>query len=355
MALYAVDSIDDAIDATKRFLLPFDWSQWLRLAVVVLFIGGGGGSGLNAITNIPQFASEFGDSGTGSGGFELTATLGTLDPGMLVQTGPPAPDSLPMAGLSLAVILVFVAVFLLVVLALAVISSTMEFVFVESLASEEIHVRRYFKRNFGNGVRLFLFRLLYGIVSVLLLVIVGAGLAFLVMGPPSQWSVEGALGALLLLVPLLLVYAIVDGNIRGFTTVFVVPIMIHEDRGVLSSWARLWGSIKAEWKQYLAYAFFGFVLALGVGLIATFALIPVVIVLGIPVAILAFAAMAIGGTASAVLLWIIGAVALVLFFVAVLLIQVPLQAFLRYYALLVLGDVREEFDLIPEVRADVRS
>jgi len=37
------------------------------------------------------------------------------------------------------------------------------------------------------------------------------------------------------------------------------------------------------------------------------------------------------------------------------LIQVPLQAFLRYYAMLVLGDTDEELDPIPEVRGDIRS
>jgi hypothetical protein len=34
---------------------------------------------------------------------------------------------------------------------------------------------------------------------------------------------------------------------------------------------------------------------------------------------------------------------------------VPLQTFLRYYALLVLGDVAPEFDVIPDTRAAIAS
>jgi len=37
------------------------------------------------------------------------------------------------------------------------------------------------------------------------------------------------------------------------------------------------------------------------------------------------------------------------------LVQVPVQAYLRYYALLVLGDVEPEFDLVPDQRAAVRE
>jgi len=40
---------------------------------------------------------------------------------------------------------------------------------------------------------------------------------------------------------------------------------------------------------------------------------------------------------------------------AVNLIKVPLQAFLRYYAMLVLGDIDESIDPVPAVRADIRS
>ncbi|MFC6906655.1 DUF7544 domain-containing protein [Halalkalicoccus tibetensis] len=42
-------------------------------------------------------------------------------------------------------------------------------------------------------------------------------------------------------------------------------------------------------------------------------------------------------------------------FVAGLLLQVPLRTYLRYYALLILGDTNERLDPIPELRARIRG
>ena len=40
MTLYALDAIDDAATATRELLWPFDLGRWLRLVVVVFFLGG---------------------------------------------------------------------------------------------------------------------------------------------------------------------------------------------------------------------------------------------------------------------------------------------------------------------------
>ncbi|MDL5363276.1 hypothetical protein [Halalkalicoccus sp. NIPERK01] len=51
--------------------------------------------------------------------------------------------------------------------------------------------------------------------------------------------------------------------------------------------------------------------------------------------------------------------AVIVFFIglilAALLVQVPMQTDLRYYALLVLGDTNEALDPIPDVRVNVRD
>ena len=55
----------------------------------------------------------------------------------------------------------------------------------------------------------------------------------------------------------------------------------------------------------------------------------------------------------------LGAIVAVLFVIAVVLaftlIRVPVVAYLRYYALLVLGDTNEAFDLIPDIRGRLRE
>jgi len=36
-------------------------------------------------------------------------------------------------------------------------------------------------------------------------------------------------------------------------------------------------------------------------------------------------------------------------------VQAPIQTYVRYHALLVLGDANEQFDLIPDVRRSIRE
>lgn len=52
---------------------------------------------------------------------------------------------------------------------------------------------------------------------------------------------------------------------------------------------------------------------------------------------------------SAAVLFVLVAIVLALF------VSVPVQTFLRYYALLVLGDTNADFDLIPEQRRAARE
>jgi len=75
--------------------------------------------------------------------------------------------------------------------------------------------------------------------------------------------------------------------VSGLTTVFVVPLMIQADSGVLAAWRRLWGSIKTAWKQYLAYVVIAFLLTVAAGIIASIVVGIVAIVLLIPILIVA--------------------------------------------------------------------
>jgi len=330
MVLYALDDIDDAIDVTRGLLTPVDRTVWVKLAVVAFFIGGPG-AGFNG------FQYTFGGNG-GTGG------------------PPPGGVVTPDLGFPVwALIAAIVGVVLLIALAFALVGSIMEFVFVESLRSEEVTIRRYWGRRWRQGVRLFGFRVLIGFVVLgTAALTAGFGVLFFDRIDP------GAVAALVLvLLPVFLVLGLVVGLVNGFTTVFVVPLMILEDCGVLAGWRRLWPTVTAHWEQYLAYAvvsFFlsivgGVLVAIAVGVLALLLLVPFGVLFGIAVALLVFVSEPVG----------IGALVVVgvLFGLAVLavaaLVQVPVQAYLRYYALLVLGDVEPEFDLIPDQRAAVRE
>jgi hypothetical protein len=138
---------------------------------------------------------------------------------------------------------------------------------------------------------------------------------------------------------------------------FVVPVMMVEECGVLAGWRRFWPTLAGAWTQYLAYAVVSFVLALVGGLLVAAVTAVLAIVLLIPIGVLAGV-----GVLLFLLTPALGIPALVIvgvLFVAGLvavaaLVQVPVITYLRYFALLVLGETNAAFDLIPDQREAAR-
>ena len=332
MSLYAVDNISDAFTATRAFLFPFSLRRWLKLALVVFFIAGASlGSGFQ-------------------GGFDAPVNQ------------PTGPDFGPAGGADVEqfvpMILALAALALVLALAFVVISSVMEFVFVAALREEEITVRRYFKRYWGKGLRLLGFRIgLWLLTAAIVAIPVAAAVVSFDAGTGVGW----AAGALLVLVPLLLLFGLVIALTYGFTTVFVVPVMLLEDRGVLSAWGRFWPTLRGQWKQYLAYVVLELVLSVAVGVAVALVTGLALVVLAIPFGALgALTVVADGGLAdlSLVALALLGVGALVfglLVFLVTALVQVPVLTYFRYYALFILGDTDESLDLVPERRRRVRE
>lgn len=333
MTFHAIDDIDDAFAATKEFLLPFDLGRWLRLTVIAFFVGGAG-------MNAPSGNVTVGDGIDG----------GAPPGGMPV--GPPEITDALLAALAAVAALV-----VLLGLVWAILSAIMEFVLVESLREEEVHVRRYGRRYLGKGLRLFGFRLVLGLVA---LAVVGIPLAAAVLAMGGLGAIDSlgdvaalfALGVLLAF-PVGIGYAVVG----GFTTVFVVPVMILEDRAVLPAWRRFWATLRAEWKQYLVYLGMAFVLHLVAG-IAVGAVVGLVgAILFVPVFVGGGIALLAGGLSPFALVAVaaVGVVGLLAFLLVAAVVQVPVVTFLRYYALLVLGDTDADLDLVPERRAAIRE
>lgn len=332
MTLYALDDIEDAIDATRAFLWPLDRGRWLRLAVVVFFAGGAGGF------NPFQF--------TGSG------TPTTPDTPTTPPSGAP---NLPSLGTpEVAIIAAIAALLLFVFLGFLLVGSVMEFVFVRSLREEAVTVRRYWRDHWRQGVRLFGFRLALTVATVGLV----GGVLVAVFAPVVLGGRVAALGLLVVAIPVLVLVALVSGLLNGFTTMFVVPVMLLEERGVVASWRRFWPTLRSEWKQYLAYLFMSVVLNLAGGILTALATLVAALVVGIPLALVGL----LGGallTVASVAGWVVIGIAVVLFVLAMvvltLLIAVPVQTFLRYYGLLVLGDTNDAFDVVPDRRRAIRE
>ena len=326
--LYALENLDDALDATRSFLTPVDRTVWAKLAIVAFFVSGPGGG-----TSGFQFPA----GGDGTGGV----------PGVV------PPDVGPRVW---AIVAVAVVGAVLLALAFVFVGSVMEFVFVESLRTRRVSIRRYWNRRWRQGLRLFGFRLVVGLIVFGGVLLLAAPFVLSLLGGGDVEGVSLALLAVLL--PLFVVLAVVAGLVDGFTTVFVVPVMVLDDCGVLAGWRRLWPTITAHWTQYLAYVVVGFFLslfggilvALVTGVLAIVLLIPFGLLFGVGIGLLAVAEPV--GIGVLVVVGVLFALAVV---AVAALAQMPVQVYLRYYALLVLGDVAPTLDLIPDQRAAVRA
>ncbi|MFC7029136.1 hypothetical protein ACFQH8_20210 [Halomicroarcula sp. GCM10025710] len=332
MPLHALENLDDALDATRAFLWPFNRSTWVKLAVVVFFVGGPGAN-LNLFQyNVPA------DQGPTSGGFPTPPDIGAS---------------------VLLVIAAVVAVALVVGLLFLLVGSIMEFILVESLRHETVAIRRYWGERWRQGARLFGFR------AVVALLVFGsiAVLAALVLFPVLVQTGPGTRGGLsiigfLLLLPVVFVLALVVGVVNGFTTVFVVPVMIRLDCGVLGGWRRLWPTVTANPWEYLAYAVAGFVLNIIGGILVAIVVGVGVLVLLIPFGILGavgFFVLSVSQSFGIGILLVVGLLFGLSTLAVAALVQVPVVTYLRYYALLVLGDIDDDLDLIPERRAAIRE
>jgi len=349
MALFAVERIDDAVDMTRSFLTPVDAGRWARLTVVVAFLLGGTGGG--------------GGASAASGASNVPTTAGSIP-----QDGlPEIPADFPeLSATAVAVILGAIALLIVIGLIVAAVGAVMEFVLVESLSSDEIHVRQYFRRHARKGLWLFAFRLLLGLAALAILggtalVLFGDVAAALLAGrfvvPSSGRLLVGAL----VLVPLGIVVGVVVTLVNGFTTEFVVPIMLREDRGVLAGWRRFLPTLLAHWKQYGAYVLIAFVLHLVTGIAGSILVGLAAIVLAIPALIVAIplglGALA-GGSVSVgaiAALAVLAAVYLCGLFLAAAVISVPITVFHRQFALLVLGDTNADFDVLGDRRPSLSA
>lgn len=317
MSWYAIENIEDALTATRQFLFPFDLRKWLKLAIIVFFIGGIGGGGGGTNFSVP--------SGDTPGDF------------------PPIQEPANVVGL----ILIVAAILLLLGLLFAILSSVFQFVFVDAVRSEEVHIRAPVSRWFGKGVRLFVFSFL--LFLLILAPIFGVVAVFIFAFTPLL---------LLFLLPFLFIVAIILALTLGLTTDFVVPIMMREDLNVLAGWRRFWPILREQWKQYGVYVVIRWLLGLAAGILVAIALAVVFVpVLGVG-ALLGYGLFAgAGGLTTAVTAFLVVlAIPIGLFlFVYALFVQVPVVTFFRYYSLLVLGDSAADLDLIPEKRRAVRA
>lgn len=344
MSWYAVDAIDDALDASRGFLFPFSLGRWARLALITLFVGGGGvGGQVSNLQNVGQFPTG--------------------------PTGPSVPtdpvSTLPeLGGLALLII----AVGLLVGFALALVSTTFEFVFVDVIGRDRVRVLRPFARQVGNGLRLLVFNIVVGLVTLAPFAVAGYLLLF-AGGPPGFNGFDalldffGSVGtaATAAVVAVAALWLFLSGLVVGLTRTLVVPVMVATGTGVLGGWGRLWPRLRAEWKQTLVYLVTHFFVGIGVGLVGFLLLLFGAVVVGIVALVVGLAVAAATHGGNALLGLDVGLLAGAVVFVPLFLlfaffpVSVLTTTYVRTYELAAVAGFDRAFDLLGPYRAARRD
>jgi len=318
----AVDAITPALEHTKKQLFqPFRFGQWARLALVGLLageLGSSGGCNSNSF-NINQHG--------GTGRHFIEPAFSGIDPALLA-----------------ILIAVLVVAALVLVIVLMYLSSVMRFILFDSVMAKECHIREGWGRRQGPGVRFFLWKLAYLLVTLAgLVVLVGipAGFAFAMgwLKEAKEHVIPLVLGGILVFFALM-IFFLVLAVVFVLTTDFVVPQMALEDIGVMEGWRRLWRMIEAEKGGYAGYIGMKIVMAIAAGIVVGIATLVLGLILAIPTVAFSIIAVITGKTAG--LTWnaytitlavVVGCVLLAIFLYVIALISVPVIVFFPAYSI----------------------
>lgn len=321
MGWYGIDAVNTAIKRTKKALIePFDFWKWIRLGVIVLFIGGGGIGTSNF--NFPaNYQRQYED-----GGAEMPSTEEVLN--QISQFWHQYQTY----------ILITLIIIIFIILLFTLISSIMEFIFVESLVTNHVAIRAYFKKYLRPGFNLF-------IIQITLLILF-LSLFILAMIPLLQRLLSGnvtpglVLSSILWFFGVVLIFAVLSGVIRSFISL-AIPVAMYQGVGITAAIKKVFGRFREDWKQVAVYwvvrVIMGIVAAIIVGIAALILFIVVFLILLIPALILYFILSGLGQGTLSPLFWIVmipyGLLAVIVFILLILLVSVPVPVFMRYHLL----------------------
>lgn len=327
--MYALPNVRDALHATKRYFAAVGLYGWLKLGLVVFLLGLF--TGLYQWFNVPfELLSETGFDGD------------QFQPGALQDQ---------LWSWEFASVAAVVGLLGGIYVGVRYLAAVCEFVFVESLRSEAIFIRQFGRENLGSGVWLLLFRgvlaggLWLGVaLTVGAIFALGDGTGFADI-TPEQVAAAGLLSVLLVIG-----WWVAD----LLTTAFVVPIMLLTRCGPISGWLRFGAVIRSNPVGILGFLVVAW--SVGFGLWALFAIVGLVVTF---FGLFVFAFLIIGLAEIDSTLVPVGFALLLLAYICyqyvLALVGAPVRSYVRYHALLVLGDTESSLDLIPDQRAAVRA
>ncbi|MEL4304913.1 DUF7544 domain-containing protein [Methanococcoides sp. LMO-2] len=270
MDLYVVEAVDKAVSRTKKCLFePFDFWKWMKLAIIVMLIGGSGGNFNGGGNNYSSNDYDFHDSGPFEG---FADSFGGL--------ADQIPTSAPDLGLIIAIILFIFAL----ILFFSYVSSVMEFVFVDSLVSNEVKFWEYSRKYLRKGLGLLTFRLLVGILLLAIIAAMALPIVLPLIASTGQNFEEtimvAIVSAIFLLIGIILVVAVIGGIISSFVNLSI-PVAIYTETGIFRAFANVFGQFRKDWKQIIGYWFGRIILGIAVAIIIGILMLIVIIAVGL--------------------------------------------------------------------------
>jgi hypothetical protein len=315
-------AIEGALTKTEQMLFePFDLIKWVKLAVILFFLGSGGCGSFNS----NPLSGNFGDFGDSYSDAELDAfVMGTIS-----EVSVFVHQYMTYIVLAMLAILLVTALF-------SYISSVMQFVFVESVVRNRVTIRAYIRNNLGNGLRLFILNWTLGIAFLIAIILsLLPALSAILDGDVSALS----FGSFILFIVVLVLGIIILSIIYSFINL-AIPVMLYENVGVLKALSKVTSTAAHSISQVLVYWIIRGVLGIIISITATIIsiiLVLIAVLIGIAVylilTLLGFSLFAMSHLLMPGLF----------FFAAILvlasithLVLIPFPIFMRYHALLFL-------------------
>jgi hypothetical protein len=240
-----------AMDWVKRMLFqPFDIGKWFTIGFCAWLAGlGESGEGFHSNYNF--------DSGHNKSRVEWHHEFDSARHYVIENLAWILPLAIAIAVILFAVGVVFVWL-----------NSRGKFMFLHCVALDKAEVVEPWNKFSREGNSLFLFRLVLGIVAMILNLplLIFAGIGFARMALHDQWNAVGIMissALVLAVIGLAIVFAI----IRKLTTDFVVPIMYLRRKNCVAAWQEFSHLLWSAFGQFVLYFLFQIVISMAIGMI----------------------------------------------------------------------------------------
>lgn len=323
MDWYVIDAVEVAYERTKKCLFePFDFWKWVKLAIIFMLVGGGSGYGGNSFNSFSNSMDSGYDSGYGSG---YNSDYNPLD-----SIGDTIDSSFSLAVTALLALVLILIIFFMYI------SSVMEFVLVESLVSNTVKFWDYSRRFLGKGLQLFVIKLAALFLSLIVLAVLVIPFVVIFGMPSGDLFWLSFIGGMMLVFLLIFIFAIVASILGSFISMSI-PVSLYRNLGVLSALMEVLRKFKLDWQQIIVYWVGRAVLGIIVGIAGFIVIMLALLVTLLPfliVDVILYLLLSLVMSGSE---WIVLApvalVELILFIIAMALVSMPFEAFLKYHML----------------------